>query len=60
MTLDAPRDFLADVSVRKVTWFSPKRPVDNGTVFVKPEGGWNEGVEAAAAISGPDSVRGER
>jgi hypothetical protein len=37
MTNDADTERTQPASAHRITWFAPERPVENGTVFVRPE-----------------------
>ncbi|MBO0874978.1 MAG: hypothetical protein J2P19_16480 [Pseudonocardia sp.] len=37
MSLDAGNEQLHTAPADRVTWFAPERPVENGTVYVRPE-----------------------
>jgi hypothetical protein len=37
MSSDKNPDPTDTVSVHRITWFAPERPVENGTVFLRPE-----------------------
>ncbi len=47
MTVDERAEESTD-SAHRVTWFGPKRPVDGGTVFVKPLADSESDVELRA------------
>lgn len=38
MAETAPRDVAEGATARRVHWFAPDRPVETGTVFVRPTG----------------------
>jgi hypothetical protein len=37
MFSDKGQEPTGSASVQRITWFAPDRPVENGTVFVRPE-----------------------
>jgi len=37
MSTDASQELTSPAAAHRVTWFAPERPVENGTVFLRPE-----------------------
>ncbi|GAA5170082.1 hypothetical protein GCM10023321_66620 [Pseudonocardia eucalypti] len=37
MSVDAGKERAQSAPAHRITWFAPERPVENGTVYVRPE-----------------------
>lgn len=37
MSFDAGKEQAPSAPAHRITWFAPERPVENGTVYVRPE-----------------------